>query len=231
MKGAELRQARRAAGWTQTALATRLQVTQAYVSFLEHGKRPVPVSLAHRVARHLRLPPTSLPLAERGAFSKPMTNAWVEDGLARLGYPGYAHRRRSSKVRNPSEVLLRALSIDDLDPRLLEALPWLLLRFGVGDATHLVERARFLNVQNRLGFTAALAAQVADKKGNYGERAAELRSLLALLEPYRLAREDALGSPGASSRIQTWVRANRSSAAKHWNMLSDLAPEHLPYGS
>jgi transcriptional regulator with XRE-family HTH domain len=227
----ELKEARRDAGWTQAALAARLQVTQAYVSFLERGKRPVPVTLAHRLARLLRLSPSSLPLPDAGEFSKPPTNAWVEGSLARLGYPGYAHRRRPGGVRNPSEVLLRALKLDDLDPRLLEALPWLLLRFGVGDCKHLVERARHLNVQNRLGFIAALAEQLAESGGAFGDRAGEIRQLLASLEPFRLAVEDAWGRPPRTERMRKWLRAHRSATATHWNILSDLVQEHLSYGS
>jgi len=230
MGGLELKKARRAAGWTQAALAGRLQVTQAYVSFLERGKRPLPAALAHRLARMLRLPPTSLPWPDGGESHKPTTNAWVEESLAGLGYPGYAHRR-PGRVRNPAEVLLRALGVDDLDPRLLEGLPWLLLRFGAGDAKQLIERARLLNLQNRLGFVAALAAQLARKLGEYGNRREELEALLAALEPFRLAREDAFGRAPRSERMRRWVRANRSAAAAHWNVLSDLTPEHLSYGS
>jgi transcriptional regulator with XRE-family HTH domain len=230
VSGVELKEARRVAGWTQAALAGRLQVTQAYVSFLERGKRPVPMALARRLARLLRLSPTSLPLPDRGEFSKPTTNTWVEASLARLGYPGYAHRRRPGGVRNPSEVLLRALNIDDLDPRLLEALPWLLLRFGAGDYKHLVERARFLNLQNRLGFTAALAEQLAKRQEAHNNRAGELRVLLASLEPFRLAREDTLGPPPRTQRMRKWLRAHRSATSAHWNILSDLVPEHLSYG-
>jgi hypothetical protein len=114
---------------------------------------------------------------------------------------------------------------------LLEALPWLLLRFGAGEYTHLVERARFLDLQNRLGFTAALAEQLAGRQGVHGDRAGELRELLASLEPFRLAREDTLGRPPRSERLRRWLRANRSATAAHWNILSDQVAEHLPYGS
>ena len=147
-----------------------------------------------------------------------------------LGYSGYAHRRRPGGIRNPLEVLLRALSIEDLDPRLLEALPWLLLRFGAGDHRHLVERARFLNLQNRLGFTVALAEQLAKRQGTHGDRAGEMRELLASLEPSRLAREDTWGRPPRTEQMRKWLRQHRSATAAHWNILSDLVPEHLSHG-
>src|SRR5204862_2965596 len=44
-----------------------------------------------------------------------------------LGYPGFTHLRpRRWALKNPAEVLLAALAQDDLEPRLVEALPWLL---------------------------------------------------------------------------------------------------------
>ena len=230
MTGTELEEARRVAGWTQARLAVRLKVTQAYVSFLEQGRRRVPAPLARRLARLLRLPATSLPLPDLEEMSKPTTNEWVEQSLARLGHPGYSHRKRLGNERNPMEVLLRALSLDDLDPRLAEALPWLLLRFGVGDRTHVVERARFLNLQNRLGFTAALAQQVAETKGSQAHHVEELRRLQESLEPCRLARADTLGQSRMSKRMRNWVRSKRSRAAAHWNILTDLVAEHLSYG-
>jgi transcriptional regulator with XRE-family HTH domain len=92
MTSTELKEARRLAGWTQARLAKRLEVTQAYVSFLEKGRRRMPVALARQVARLLDLPPTSLPLPDIEEVSRPTTNEWVEQSLARLGHPGYAHR-------------------------------------------------------------------------------------------------------------------------------------------
>jgi len=230
MTSTELKEARRQAGWTQARLAERLGVTQAYVSLLEKGRRQVPVALARHVARLLSLPPTSLPFPGLEEVSKPTTNEWVEQSLARLGYPGYAHRRRPGAGRNPIEVLLRALNLDDLEPRLAEALPWLLLAFGVADPSSLVDRARSLNVQNRLGFVAALAQDVAEKGGARAHRVDELRRLQESLEPCRLAREDTLGQSRISERMRNWIRGKRSQSATHWNILTDLKAEHLFYG-
>jgi hypothetical protein len=42
--------------------------------------------------------------------------------LASLGYPGFAHLRRTKA--NPAAVLLEALIQPDLEVRLTEALPW-----------------------------------------------------------------------------------------------------------
>ena len=123
-----LRRNRREAGWTQERLAARLGLTQEYVSLMERGRRPVPEHVARAVTRLLRLPATALPLPE-STLDEAATEPWVEHALSRLGYPGFAYRRKPGPKRNPTEVLLRALARDDLAPRLLEALPWLLLRF------------------------------------------------------------------------------------------------------
>jgi hypothetical protein len=153
----------------------------------------------------------------------------LEQGLARLGYPGLAWRRKPGALRNPLELLLNALSVDDLDARLTEALPWLLLKFTGYDTQDLVARAKQLDAQNRLGFTAALARQVAERNPEYGNRRDDLLHLEQQLERSRLAREDTYGRKEKSDRMRAWLRANRSPEAEHWNLLTDLKPEHLPY--
>ena len=115
------------------------------------------------------------------------------------------------------------------EPRLAEALPWLLLRFEGHDAEALAIWAKTRDLQNRLGFTVSLARQVAEHNPSYRNRLDQLRQLEELLEPSRLAREDTYGRREASKRMQKWLRANRSPEARHWNLLTDLKVEHLPY--
>jgi hypothetical protein len=122
-----------------------------------------------------------------------------------------------------------ALSVDDLDPRLTEALPWLLVRFEGLDLEELIARAKSKDLQNRLGFTVSLARQVAARNPVFQDRCDELRRLEETLELSRLAREDPYGRRETSERMRAWLRENRSSAAEHWNLLTDLKPEHLPY--
>ncbi len=122
-----------------------------------------------------------------------------------------------------------ALSVDDLDPRLTEALPWLLLKFDGHNTEELVVRTKSLDLQNRLGFTVALARRVAERNPVFQGRLDELQRLEQALERSRLAREDTYGRRETSERMRQWLRANRSSEAEHWNLLSDLKPEHLPY--
>ncbi len=178
-------------------LANRLRVTQAYLSLMESGKRRIPPGLARQLTRLLDLPPTMLPVMTSSASKDRPTNDWFEVQLARLSYPGYAYRKRPGPMRHPAEVLLAGLAFDDLEPRLVEALPWLLLHHEGLDVGRLVADAKARDLQNRLGFVVALARQVAERKKEFERRLPDLRE--------------------------------RSDAARHWNLLTDLKVEHLPY--
>jgi hypothetical protein len=184
-----------------------------------------------RVASLFRLSPTYLPVSSQGALQPTVTDTKVERNLARLGYPGFAYRGKHGVLRNPGELLLMALSLDDLDPRLAEALPWLLVKFEGFDAEELVARAKSMDLPNRLGFTVSLARRVAEGNPAFANRRGELQRLEQALEPSRLAREDTYGRRETSKRMRVWLRENRSQDAAHWNLLTDLKPEHLSYAS
>ena len=229
MTGTDLQKARLEVGWTQTRLADRLGITQAYLSLMEGGKRPVPSRLQRRVASMFQLSPTALPLSIPRKLDTKTADTMIEQGLARLGYPGLAYRMKRGERRNPAEVLLMALRLDDLDPRLAEALPWLLLRFEGFDTETLVTRTRSMELQNRLGFTVSLARRVAEHNPTFTKRVDELERLEQKLERSRLAREDTYGQGKLSERMRRWLRENRSREADHWNLLTDLRLEHLSY--
>jgi hypothetical protein len=105
----------------------------------------------------------------------------------------------------------------------------LLLRFNSLDTDQLVARAKNLDLQNRLGFTVALARRVAERSAAFRNRLEELKRLELQLERSRLAREDTYGRKENSERMRAWLRENRPQEARHWNLLSDLKAEHLPY--
>ena len=104
----------------------------------------------------------------------------------------------------------------------------MLLRFDGFDRDVLVNSAKLWNLQNRLGFVVAMARELAETRTRWRHRLHDLRALEADLEPARLAREEPLGAAVRSDRMREWLRRNRSAAAAHWNLLTDLKPEHLP---
>src|SRR5882724_1557926 len=115
MNGTALKEARETAGWTQVGLAKSLDLTQAYLSLMESGKRRVPHRLAYRLARLLGMSPTMLPVMTKPVSKDRPTNDWFEAQLARLSYPGFVYRKRPGAVRHPAEVLLAALAFDELE--------------------------------------------------------------------------------------------------------------------
>ena len=221
----KLRTARNGLGWTQAMLAARLGVSQGYVALLEQGQRQPSDALRRRLARVLDLPATSLPAVARRSTAHADTLATE---FADLGYPGFSHLRRGRPRRNPAAVLLDALATEGLDPRTAEVLPWLLLTFPELDWEWLVPQAKQRDLQNRLGYVVSLARGVADLQGL--EQASALEAREALLERSRLVREDVFGRSSLTEAERRWLRSNRPPAAAHWNVLSDLRPEHLVYG-
>src|SRR3989338_3196143 len=128
MRTYDLRAAGVARGWSQGEAAARLGVSQPYLAMLERGQRRLTPKLALRAAKLYNLAPTAVPRSRRELPAR-LDAATLARDVAGLGYPGFAYlRSRHWTPKNPGEVLLTALAQDDLEPRLVEALPWLLLR-------------------------------------------------------------------------------------------------------
>jgi transcriptional regulator with XRE-family HTH domain len=228
MTGEELRKARKGKGKTQSDVARSLGASQGYVSLLESGARRVPARLAKRFVKLFELAPTALPVeGNLDCFAERNAQALAEE-LAALGYPGFSYLR-SRKQRNPAEVLLSALYQKDLESRLAEALPWILLHYPGLDQRWLAEQARVHNLQNRLGFVVALARELAQRKGRQDAQLQTLAELEAVLEESRLAREDTFCQESSSEAERRWLRGVRAPAAQHWNLLTDWTPESVRY--
>jgi transcriptional regulator with XRE-family HTH domain len=228
MKRGEFKSARLAKGWTQTQAATHMGMTQAYLNYLENGKRRLTPDLVRRATSVYGLPPQALPVAD--PFTPMQTDdQQMTEFLARLGYPGFAYLRPRSQKRHPFEVLLTGLAQKSLDGRVAEALPWVALSYGQPDSW-LVGNARRFNLQNRLGFVVSLARRVAEMRSDR-PRLAELTQLERLLDESRLVKEDAFYRPPRTDSEREWLRKNRTEDAVHWNMLTDMRPEHLQYAS
>src|SRR3990172_1603580 len=232
MRTGNLKLARQRRGWSQEEAARRLGLSQAYLSMLESGKRPLTEQTARKAMRVYQLAPTALPLGPLSEMPQMVDNQTLAEQLAGLGYPGFTYLRSRRWQKNPAEVLLVALAKNDLEARLTEALPWLLLRYGNDvNKDWLVKRARENNLQNRLGFVVDLARRVAESKPQYQSRVKVLGQLRQELDMSRLVREDTLCQESLPAPKRRWLVQNRPPEAAHWNLLTDWRPEVLSYVS
>lgn len=216
MSGGDVARARVMRGLTQHDLAVRIRVTQAYVSLLEKDRRPVTSRLAKQLVRELAMSPDTLPLDSTEASLAPDRAA---PALGRLGYPGFAYLKNGQRL-NPAEMLLRTLRARNLDSRLLEALPWVVVTFPNLNWSWLLYEARANALQNRLGFVVTLAKELATSKGDL-QTAETLAHWEKALEDSQLLREDGFRE-SLTEAERRWLRNNRSEAAAKWNVLSNL---------
>jgi transcriptional regulator with XRE-family HTH domain len=227
MTAEQWRQGRKAAGLTQVRAARSLKVSQPYLSQIETGLRAASTQLADKAAKLYEVPPTSLPLPDQLRIQEVSPDE-LERKLAALGYPGFEHVR--SKARsNPAEVVLSAVVRPDLDTRLTEALPWILHAYTELNWNWLRDRAKVENAQNRLGYIVHLAKQTARALPEARGETQLLSQWESELEAARLASEGTLCRESMPEAERSWLRANRPEAARHWNLLTGLTVEQLPY--
>jgi len=171
------------------------------------------------------LSPTALPLTECGPRRDSRA---VATALGVLGYPGFAYLKKTRhQPENPASVLFHALSREPLEPRVAAALPWLMVAYPDLDWFWLVDQAKRHNLQNRLGFLVALARRVAELKGN-SAAAGSLSRWLDVLDDARLLKEDTLGRRLTDAE-KRYLRQGRPDDARHWNVLTNLQPEHVQH--
>ena len=226
MTNSWLREGRQKKGWSQAQAAKRLGVSQAYLSLLESGRRPLSRPLAGKAQREFDVPATALPVMSP-SLVKTAAPDELAGALAALGYPGFTHLKRGRRM-NPAELLLAALSASDMEPRLAEALPWVVWKHSDLNWDWLLAQARLRDLQNRVGFVVALGKVTADR--HHDVRAVKaLNRAEAELEPSRLAREDTLARESMTQAERRWLRTHRPPSAEHWNLLTGLTPDHLSY--
>ena len=126
--------------------------------------------------------------------------------------------------------MLSGLSARDLNSRLTEALPWVLLKYPHLDWQSLVKAVKVRDLQNRLGFVTCVARRLAEKLGE-NEKAELLRSKESVLERSRLMLEDTLCHDSLTKAERKWLDTSRPAEAKYWRLLTDLTPEQLSYAS
>lgn len=231
MKLTDLKAGRLTKALSQAQAAGRLRVSQPYLAMLESGERRLTPELARRAMKVYGLPPTTLPHSEPKVSRKRLASGDLARDLGALGYPGLAYLRpRNWKPKNPGAVLLAALTQEDLEPRLVEALPWLVLTFWPLDKEWLVRQAKLRDLQNRLGFVVTLARRVAERAEDRS-RSRALRDLEAVLERSRLAREDTLCRASLPEAERRWLATHRPVDARHWNLLTDWTPDALRWAA
>lgn len=228
MNGETLKKARQQRGWTQQEAAKRLGLSQAYLSLLERDRRKLPVDLFKVVSRIYRLSPLSLPF--HGETSWPhLSSETIARELAGLGYPGFSYMKAKA-TWNPAELLVAALTKDDLEVRVAEALPWLVLRYHDMDWQWAIRESKLRDAQNRLGFAVTLAREIAELK-SASTTVEHLRSIENNLRSSLLARTGTFCNERMTQAERRWLQKRCTPEARQWNMLSDLAPEHLPHAA
>ena len=221
----QLKAGRLKAGLAQVKAAAKLGLSQTYLSLLESGARRVTDGVAQAAARLYHLEPPLLATPEPPRLKSVARK--LPHQLAALGYPGFSHLRKSPPA-NPALVALEAVSGDNLDGRVAEAMPWVLERYPELDWKGLVTYAKVRNVQNRLGFLVTLARQLAEGGSNAGA-SKKLKDAENELDLARLAAETTLGRESMPEAEKNWLRANRPPEARHWNVLTAMKARELPY--
>jgi transcriptional regulator with XRE-family HTH domain len=96
--GEALKAGREGANLTQQEAASRLGLTQAYLSMLERGRRPVTTELATQAMKVFHLPPTALPL--EADLQSTLDESEFKAELGALGYPGFSYLRGKSRYND-----------------------------------------------------------------------------------------------------------------------------------
>ena len=119
-----------------------------------------------------------------------------------------------------------ALKKDDLESRVVEALPWLIYNFPDMDWSEIIKRAKLDDAQNRLGFLLNIAHSLAKRSGDKDKKDL-FKRLLGVLKKSRLLSEDSFRRVSLTEAEKKWVKKNRPKEARHWRILTNLIAEHL----
>lgn len=231
MTGHQLSQYRKKKKRTQLQTARALGVSQAYLSLLEAGKRPVTARLQRKAVTFFELPPTEVPAQLTFGELPVITDDQLASDLADLGYPGFAHlKRKRPRRKNPADVLFNTLNALQRDARIMEALPWLVLAYPDMEWPELIKAAKVRDLQNRLGFVVSVARELADSRG-YTERSKKLGEQERALEHSRLVREDTFCNARMTNAERKWLTTNRPRTAKRWRILTSLSPKFVRYAN
>ena len=82
-----------------------------------------------------------------------------------------------------------------------------------------------------MGFLVGLAQGLAASREKFRSALEALQQVETKLEHARLVREDTLCRESMPPAERRWLASNRSPLARHWNLLTGLTVEQLPYAS
>jgi hypothetical protein len=102
------------------------------------------------------------------------------------------------------------------------------LRYSEMDWDWVRREAKLLDLQNRLGFTVALAKKLAVQKQRF-DVAYRLGQQAEALGGSLLAKEDTYCYDSMTESERKWLQTRRSSEATTWHVLSDLEPAYLTH--
>lgn len=218
MRGAEFRAWRKTAGKTQVDAANAVGVKQPFVCAVEKGLRPVTPALKTWL---YSVCPEALRQELPSASRTPPSSERMKELLGGLGYPGFRYLASGPGKVDPLEFVLDALRTEDLDQRVTDGLPWVLVHRADLDYRRLTDEARLLNVQNRLGFLLEVTVEAA-RKLHGDETAARLEPWLVYLRDARLFKEDTLCKSSLTQVERKRLRRSRPKAARFWRLFTDV---------
>ena len=91
-----------------------------------------------------------------------------------------------------------------------------------------MREAKLRDAQNRLGFVVTLARKPAEENGDV-VTASKLLLLENQLQRSKLAYVGTFCNERMSQAEMRWLRKRSTHEAQQWNILSDLAPQHLAH--
>lgn len=218
MSGPEFKTWRRKARKTQAEAAEAVGVRQPFVCAVEKGLRPVTPALSNWL---YSVCPEALAATPPAGRPSAHSSEILKARLGNLGYPGFAYMAHEHENADPLSVLLDALSTEDLDPRVTEALPWVLAHRTDLDWRKLTDQVRLRNLQNRLGFLIEVSVEAA-KRARLEDVAVRLEPWLHWMREARLFREDTLCKNSLTHVERRRLRRNRPKAARFWRLFTDL---------
>ena len=91
-----------------------------------HPKIPSLIERVRRATSVYELSPKSLPVTDPYVPVE-TSDQHLAEALSTLGYPGFRYLRSHTAKKHPNEVLLTVLWQKNLDGRVAEALPWIVM--------------------------------------------------------------------------------------------------------